>query len=99
MFTDKTVPPEAHLYTYNEATAYLPHCCLITDDAQPISDSPISRKSQNLPDDAIAFCTFNQGFKITPDVFDAWCEIMADTKDSVLWLLEKNPSAQFNLNK
>ena len=24
---------------------------------------------------------------------------MADTKDSVLWLLEKNPLAQFNLRK
>lgn len=99
MFTDKTVPPEAHLDTYSEATAYLPHCYLITDEAQPISDAPISRKSQNLPDDAIVFCSFNQGFKITPDVFDAWCEIMADTKDSVLWLLEKNPLAQFNLRK
>tara|TARA_Y100001934_G_scaffold281906_1_gene393347 strand:- start:1787 stop:3718 length:1932 start_codon:yes stop_codon:yes gene_type:complete len=99
MFTDKTVTPEAHLDNYSEATAYLPHCYLITDDAQPISDAPISRKSQNLPDDAIVFCSFNQGFKITPDVFDAWCEIMADTKDSVLWLLEKNPLAQFNLRK
>ena len=75
MFTDKTVLPDAHLDTYSEATAYLPHCYLITDDAQPISDAPISRKSQNLPDDAIVFCSFNQGFKITPDVFDAWCEI------------------------
>ena len=52
-----------------------------------------------MPDDAIVFCSFNQGFKITPDVFDAWCEIMADTKDSVLWLLETNPMAQFNLRK
>ena len=98
IFTDKIVPPE-HLDTYSEATAYLPHCYLITDDEQPISDAPISRKSQNLPDDAIVFCSFNQGFKITPDVFDAWCEIMADTKDSVLWLLEKNSLAQFNLRK
>ena len=91
MFTDKTVLPDAHLDTYSEATAYLPHCYLITDDAQPISDAPISRKSQDLPDDAIVFCSFNQGFKITPDVFDAWCEIMADTNDSVLWLLGKIP--------
>ena len=80
MFTDKAVPPEAHLDTYSEATAYPPHCYLITDDA-------------------IVFCSFNQGFKITPDVFDAWCEIIADTKDSALWLLEKNPLAKFNLRK
>ena len=80
MFTDKTVPPEAHLDAYSEATAFLPHCYLITDDA-------------------IVFCSFNPGFKITPDVFDAWCEIIADTKDSALWLLEKNSLAQFNLRK
>ena len=32
MSTDKTFPLEARLYTYSEATAYLPHCYLITDD-------------------------------------------------------------------
>ncbi|MEL0021364.1 MAG: hypothetical protein VW709_15955, partial [Rickettsiales bacterium] len=53
--------------------------------------------AQNLPEDAIVFCSFNQGFKITPDVFDAWCEIMRRVDGSVLWLLEKNPLAQFNL--
>jgi len=99
MFSDKTVTPEAHLAHYSEAVAYLPHCYLITDDAQPISDVPVTRESQNLPEDAVVFCSFNQGFKITPDVFDAWCEIMSDTEGSVLWLLEKNPLAQFNLRK
>jgi protein O-GlcNAc transferase len=97
IFTDRIVTPESHLESYSEAPAYLPHCYLITDDAQPISDASVTRAAQNLPEDAIVFCSFNQGFKITPDVFDAWCEILRRVDGSVLWLLEKNPLAQFNL--
>ena len=99
VFTDRTVSPPDHLDHYSEAPAYLPHCYLITDDNQPISNAPVSRAGQGLPEDAVVFCSFNQGFKITPDVFDAWCEIMTAVDGSVLWLLEKNPLAQFNLRK
>lgn len=97
VFTDPIVTPEAHLDHYSEAPAYLPHCYLITDDDQPLSKTPATRAEQNLPEDAVVFCSFNQGFKITPDVFDAWCEILRTVEGGVLWLLEKNPLAQFNL--
>lgn len=99
VFTDRTVSPPDQLDHYSEAPAYLPHCYLITDDNQPISDAPVSRADQGLPEEAVVFCSFNQGFKITPDVFDAWCEIMTVVDGSVLWLLEKNPLAQFNLRR
>lgn len=97
VFTDKTVTPPEHLENYSEAPAYVPHCYLITDDQQPISDIAVTRRAQNLPEDGVVFCSFNQGFKITPDVFDAWCRTMAAVNGSVLWLLEKNPLTQFNL--
>lgn len=99
MFTDQTVTPTDRADDYSEAPAYLPHCYLITDDAQPIAETAPSRAENDLPPDSVVFCSFNQGFKITPDVFDAWCSVMRNVEDSVLWLLEKNPLAQYNLRR
>ncbi|MGB0552132.1 MAG: hypothetical protein ACPGQV_06100 [Alphaproteobacteria bacterium] len=71
VFADRTVSPPDHLDHYSEAPAYLPYCYLITDDNQPISIAPVSRAGQGRSEDAVVFCSFNLGFKITPDVFDA----------------------------
>ncbi|MCX8114042.1 MAG: hypothetical protein N3D71_03115, partial [Burkholderiaceae bacterium] len=36
-------------------------------------------------------------YKITPDVFDAWCRLLHAVPDSVLWLLDANLEAKHNL--
>jgi len=45
------------------------------------------------------FCCFNNNFKITPDVFDSWVRILKAVENSVLWLLQDNPTAAKNLQK
>jgi predicted O-linked N-acetylglucosamine transferase (SPINDLY family) len=43
------------------------------------------------------FCSFNNNYKITPEVFDVWMKLLRSTPGSVLWLLEGNKLAPSNL--
>ncbi len=46
----------------------------------------MTRAEAGLPDDAVVFCSFNQGYKIEVDLFDSWVEILRAVPRSVLWL-------------
>ena len=46
-------------------------------------------KSQlGLPEDKFIFCSFNNPYKIQPNIFATWMEILNENNNSVLWLLE-----------
>jgi predicted O-linked N-acetylglucosamine transferase (SPINDLY family) len=97
---DPIVTPEAHLADYAEAIAVLPHSYQVNDRQRPIADTP-PRSELGLPATGVVFASFNQTYKINPDVFDAWTKILAQVPDSVLWLLSKtdNEPAEQNLRR
>jgi predicted O-linked N-acetylglucosamine transferase (SPINDLY family) len=43
-----------------------------------------------LPENAFVFCAFSQAYKLNPETFDAWAQILAAVPRSVLWLLGGN---------
>ena len=45
------------------------------------------RSTYNLPDDAFVYCNYNQLYKIDPDTFESWCNILKRVPNSVMWLL------------
>src|SRR5262249_52378601 len=45
------------------------------------------------------FCCFNNTFKITPQVFDVWMELLQEIKGSVLWLSAAHEPAKNNLQR
>ena len=47
---------------------------------------PPHRADEGLPDDGLVFCSFNQIFKLTPQLWDDWCQILQAVPGSVLWL-------------
>jgi len=49
---------------------------------------PGARAEHGLPHDALVFCSLNQAYKITPDVFDKWMQLLRQVEPSVLWLLD-----------
>jgi protein O-GlcNAc transferase len=50
-----------------------------------------------LPESSFVFCSFNQTFKITAEIFAIWMRLLAQVPNSVLWLLECNTWAKANL--
>ncbi len=82
---------------YSEKIVSLPHSYQPNDTTRPIAANAMSRAEAGLPDDAFVFCCFNNSFKIGPEVFDRWMQILGQSSGSVLWLLHDNASVERNL--
>jgi len=99
ILADKQVVPEAQQPYYEEKIAYLPHSYLPNDRARSIAERTPSRVDAGLPADGFVFCSFNNLYKITPDMFAAWMRLLSAIDDSVLWLSQTNPEAVCNLRR
>jgi predicted O-linked N-acetylglucosamine transferase (SPINDLY family) len=99
LIADGFVIPEAHRSYYREAVVEMPDCYQVNDRQRPLPDLAIARESLGLPATGFVFCCFNNSWKITAPIFDAWMRILAETDDAVLWLLDSNPSASDNLRE
>lgn len=92
------IPAESQLH-YTEKIAYLPHSYQVNDAKRKIADRIFTREELDLPAAAFVFCCFNNNNKITPSTFNGWMRILKRVENSVLWLLEDNPTAADNLRK
>jgi protein O-GlcNAc transferase len=58
-----------------------------------------TRTEHGLPGEALVFCSFNQAYKITPDVFDKWMQLLSQVEPSVLWLIGLSEAMQEALRR
>jgi len=86
---DEIVIPRGEARFYSEAIAWLPDTYQVNDSRRDEVGST-TRAEHGLPDKVFVFCSFNQGYKLTPTMFDIWMRILANTHGSVLWILESN---------
>lgn len=93
---DRFVFPEELAPHFTEKPLYLPDCFQINDRQRAIGKRP-TRAECGLPEDAFVFCSFNSTFKITPELFAAWMEILRRTGNSVLWLIADGDSVRVTL--
>lgn len=89
---DPIVTPFEHQALYSEQILHLPHCYLPMDATSIVPPAP-ARKDAGLPDDAFVFCSMNNCYKLNPQVFDVWCDILKATPGSVLWLSQPSGAA------
>lgn len=82
-----TIPP-AHVAHYSESVVHLPQSYQCTDARREIATRSVTRAECGLPPDAFVFCSFNNSYKITPDVFAVWMRLLQGVPGSVLWLLQ-----------
>jgi len=86
---DPVVTPFAHAADYSETLVQLPACYQINDRKRSVAQAP-PKGELGLPEEAFVFCSFNQTYKLNPETFDAWAQILAAVPSSVLWLLGSN---------
>ena len=96
---DKWVIPEADQEYFTEKVVYLPDTYLPACATVTIAENKPSREENGLPAEGFVFCSFNQSYKITPQIFDIWMQILKKTPESVLWLMKLNRFAVANLQK
>ena len=97
IIADAMVLPPDHQGFYDEKVVYLPDCYQVNDRLGSIGMRLFTRAECSLPEKGFVFCCFNNNYKITPDVFSLWTQILNRVSGSVLWLLEDNAAAASNL--
>ena len=96
ILADDYVMPAALEPYCTEKPIRLPHCYQVSDRRREVAARP-TRTTCGLPDDRFVFCSFNNNFKFTPEVFGAWLRILGQVPGSVLWLLADNDTARENM--
>lgn len=91
------IPPEEAQH-YSERPLYMPSVYQVSDRQRVVGPKP-SRAASGLPEEGFVFCSFNNSFKVTPEVFAVWMRLLQRVPGSVLWLLADNPWAEQNLRR
>lgn len=99
IIADDFVIPHEQRQFYSEKIAALPDTYYPTDDRWPSGLEATERARAGLPERGFVFCSFNNSYKITPEIFDVWMRLLGSVPGSVLWLLAANATATANLSK
>lgn len=94
---DAVVLPESVQPFYDEAIVRLPHCYQVNDRKRPRPETAPSRAELGLPDDGLVLACFNQPYKLRPEEFGIWMNLLARVDGAVLWLFSDAGAAEANL--
>ena len=97
IIADKIVIPKESKKYYSEKVAYLKNCYQPNMKIREISKKKFKRKDFGLTDESFVFCSFNSNYKITPQIYDVWMNIIKKVPDSIIWILLNNSQTKNNL--
>ena len=97
LIADKNVIPDFCRKFYSEKIIYMPNTFMPGDDTQKISENKLKRKDFGIPDNAVIYCCFNKSYKITPEIFNTWINIINKVENSILWLNISNDQTKLNI--
>jgi predicted O-linked N-acetylglucosamine transferase (SPINDLY family) len=97
ILADRIVVPESEQHLFREKVVYLPDTFMGTDAKRIIGADTPSRADEGLPESGFVFCSFTNSYKVSPQIFDVWMELLRNIDNSVLWLSNTNNAAKDNL--
>ena len=98
MIVDRFLVPEELVDYYSEKPIYMPDVYQVSDRKRLSAPAP-TRDACGLPQDGFVFCSFNNNYKYTPEMFTVWMNILRRVPGSVLWLLSDNMWAESNMRR
>jgi predicted O-linked N-acetylglucosamine transferase (SPINDLY family) len=96
MLCDAVAVPEGTDAAYAPRPWRLPGCFQANDGRTPELPE-VSRASEGLPEGPFVFCCFSHHYKLTPEVWGAWLDILSAAPDAVLWIVDDGPASRRNL--
>ncbi len=93
---DTVVTPLDHASWYHEKILQLPVCFQANDDQRLVGPAT-QRSKHQLPEHGIVLACFCNSYKITPTIWQAWCQILHHVPKSYLWMLCESPRQESNL--
>ncbi|MDQ1077735.1 tetratricopeptide repeat protein [Pseudoroseomonas cervicalis] len=98
LLCDDYVIPPAQASDYAPRPLPLPGVYQANDGREPVLPA-VSRAEEGLPENGFVFCCFCGAYKITPEIFAAWTDILRQVPHAVLWLAVDDPTARRNLTE
>jgi len=99
LLADRIVLPPELGAQCSEAVVYLPDCYQVNDSTRAIAEHTPMRAEVGLPESGFVFCCFNNSYKLAPDTFAIWMQLLQRVPGSVLWLLGDVPAVVRNLRR
>jgi predicted O-linked N-acetylglucosamine transferase (SPINDLY family) len=99
VIADEVVIPDEDAGFFTERPFRLPVSYQVNDSKRPLVDEPQSRSAYGLPEQGFVYCCFNNGYKLTPDVFAIWMRLLRRVEGSVLWLMGETTTFVNNLRR
>jgi predicted O-linked N-acetylglucosamine transferase (SPINDLY family) len=96
VITDRHALPPEHTEYFMEKPLYVEGSFIpLTppDENLPV----VTRADVGLPEDAFVMGAFGNVYKITPEMFAVWMKLIKEIPDSLLWLIDDNPTTTENL--
>jgi predicted O-linked N-acetylglucosamine transferase (SPINDLY family) len=97
VLADRIVLPFDQQPSYSEMIVHLPNCYQANDSKREIAGEAPTRGAVGLPETGFVFCSFNNSYKLTPQFFDVWMQLLRQVEGSVLWLLGTSEAGTRNL--
>jgi len=96
VIADQYALPEELTQYFTEKPLYVDGSFIpMTRDETPVRDA--TRAEFGLPENAFVMAAFGNVYKITPEMFATWMEILKEIPRAVLWLIDDNPTTTGNL--
>jgi predicted O-linked N-acetylglucosamine transferase (SPINDLY family) len=98
VIADRYALPEELTPYFTEKPLYVEGSFIpLTRDDTPVREA--TRAEFGLPDDAFVMAAFGNVYKITPEMFATWIDILKEIPRAVLWLVDDNPTTTANIKK
>jgi len=95
---DRYALPEELTPYFTEKPLYVEGSFIpLTRDDTPVREP--TRAEFELPEDAFVMAAFGNVYKITPEIFAAWMDILKEIPRAVLWLIDDNQTTTANIKK
>ena len=96
VFADDFIFPRSLRGNFSEQPIYLPRVFQVSDSKRQMG--PPKKKSDfGISDETFVFCCFNNNYKFNEKLFTIWLDIIKNTTNTVLWILEDNSWSKENL--
>lgn len=99
VIADRHVLPDEEQVNWSEKPVWMPHSYYPNDRKRPLPVPDTDRAAHHLPAEGVVFACFNNPFKISPQIFAVWMNILREIPGSVLWLYGNNDFVEANLRR
>jgi predicted O-linked N-acetylglucosamine transferase (SPINDLY family) len=98
VIADRHALPEELTPHFTEKPLYVDGSFIpLTRENTPIRS--VLRSEFGLPNDSFVLAAFGNVYKITPEMFRTWMDILNACPNAILWLIDDNPTTTANLKK